>query len=92
MVEGKRGQGRYASPFKDIPWTEVSLGVPEWWGQPLQDILAHGGVYPALDFDYDMQAPLEQIVNDEGSDIQAILAEAEDICKREWLDEYHNSL
>ena len=87
-------RGVYASPFKDVAWTEVSVGVPEWWGKPLQDILSYGGVSPALDFrggDYILPA-LQEIVGDAGSDIEGILAQAEETCTREWLDGYHAAL
>ncbi|NLG51348.1 MAG: extracellular solute-binding protein [Chloroflexi bacterium] len=87
-------KGVYASPFKDVPWDTVSTGVPEWWGQPLIDILSYGGKSPAPDYkggDYLLKA-LEEIVRDEGSNIEGELAKAEERAKAEFLDEYMKQL
>lgn len=87
-------KGAYASPFKDVPWTTVSVGIPDWWAKPLEDILQRGDIDPAPDYrggDYFYPAEAE-ILNDPNSDIEAGLKAAEEKCKREWLDEYHRKL
>ena len=88
-------KGAYASPFSDVPWTTVSAGIPEWWAAPLEEILAVGDVDPAPDYapgrTY-VDAAAAEIVNDEKSDVRAMLQDAEDKTKREWLDEYHKKL
>lgn len=88
-------KGAYASPFADVPWTTVSAGIPEWWGAPLEEILAIGDVDPAPDYapgrTY-VDAAAAEILNDENSDVRAILQAAEEKTKREWLDEYHKQL
>ena len=83
-------KGVYASPFVDVPWNTVSTGVPEWWGQPLIDILTYGGVNPAPDYkgaDY-LDKALEEILREETSDIEFELQKAEERCQAEFLDEY----
>ena len=87
-------QGAFASPFSDVPWTTVSTGLPEWWAEPLNDMLAKGDADPAPDYagyDYFMAGVAKMLI-DEKSDVKAILAESEQIARREWLDEYHKSL
>ncbi len=88
-------KGAYASPFADVPWTTVSAGIPEWWAAPLEEILAVGDVDPAPDYapgrTY-VDAAAAEILNDENSDVKAMLQAAEDKTKREWLDEYHKKL
>ena len=87
-------KGVYASPFKDVPWDTVSTGVPPWWGQPLIDILSYGGKSPAPDYkggDY-LDKALEEILRDEGSNIEAELAKGQDRAKKEFLDEYMATL
>jgi len=87
-------KGAYASPFKDVPWTTVSAGIPDWWAKPLEDILGRGDIDPAPDYrggDYFYPAEAE-ILNSENSDVEGMLKAAEEKCKREWLDEYHKKL
>jgi ABC-type glycerol-3-phosphate transport system substrate-binding protein len=88
-------KGAYASPFKDVPWTTVSAGIPDWWAAPLEQILSLGDVDPAPDYapgrSY-VDAACAEILNDQNSDVQAMLQAAEDKTKREFLDEYHKKL
>ena len=87
-------QGAYASPFKDVDWTTVSVGIPEWWGPPLEVIYKRGDIDPAPDYrggDY-FYPMLAMILNEENSDPQAMLKESEEKAKREWLDGYHKAL
>jgi len=83
-------QGVFASPFADMPWNEVSVGVPEWWGQPLIEMLEFGGMSPAPDFaggDY-LDKALDEIMRDPNSDIVGELRKAEERCQAEFLDDY----
>jgi len=88
-------KGAYASPFKDVPWTDVSAGIPDWWAKPLEEILALGDIDPAPDYapgrSY-VDAACAEIINDPNSDVKAILQAAEDKTKREFLAEYHKKL
>ncbi len=87
-------KGAFASPFKDVPWTSVSSGLPEWWAAPVDEMLSIGDADPAPDYqgyDYFMAGVAKMII-DQNSDVKAILAESEEITKREWMDEYHKTL
>ena len=75
------------------PGRRFSAGIPEWWGA-LEEILAIGDVDPAPTMPpvAHTDAAAAEILNDENSDVRAILQAAEEKTKREWLDEYHKQL
>ena len=87
--------GVYASPFKDVPWNTVSVGIPDWWGPTLDGMLKIGDVHPAPDYiparTY-VDAACAEIVNDPNSDVRGILQAAEDKTKSEFLDQFHAKL
>jgi ABC-type glycerol-3-phosphate transport system substrate-binding protein len=87
-------KGVFASPFMDVDWASVSVGVPAWWAETVGRMVKAGGVSPAPDYkggDYFSKA-LEKIFQDPGANIEAELTAAEELCKKEWLDEYHKNL
>ncbi|MCL5996286.1 MAG: twin-arginine translocation signal domain-containing protein [Chloroflexi bacterium] len=87
-------KGVFASPFKSIDWSQVSYGVPEWWGPTLPTMMDRARAPLAPDYKGGTywDKAIEQIMRDPAADIQNVLQQAEDTCKREWLDEYTKKL
>ena len=87
-------KGVFASPFKSVDWSQVSYGVPEWWGATLPEMMDSARLPIAPDYrggTYWDKA-IEDIMRDPGANIEGVLKAAEETCKREWLDEYMKSL
>ena len=87
-------KGVFASPFKSVDWSQVSYGVPEWWGATLPTMMERAQLPAAPDYKGGTywDKAIEQIMRDPAADIQNVLQQAEDTCKREWLDEYTKKL
>jgi hypothetical protein len=87
--------GVYASPFKDVPWNTVSVGIPDWWGPTLNEMMKIGDVHPCPDYipaQTYVDAACAQAVNDPKSDVPALLKEAEQKTISEFLNEFHAKL
>ena len=95
-VISSRGSIRrvFASPFKSIDWSQVSYGVPEWWGPTLPTMMERARASLAPDYKGGTywDKAIEQIMRDPAANIENVLQQAEDTCKREWLDEYTKKL
>ena len=87
-------KGVFASPFKSVDWSQVSYGVPEWWGATLPEMMdsARQPIAPDYRGGTYWDKAIEDIMRDPGADIEGALKAAEETCKREWLDEYMKTL
>ena len=71
-------------------WTQTSFGVPDWWAKTLPGLIENGRVNTAPDYAGGTywDKGMEKLMRDPAADIKGILQEAEDTCRKEWLDEY----
>jgi ABC-type glycerol-3-phosphate transport system substrate-binding protein len=87
-------KGVFASPFKSVDWSQVSYGVPEWWGATLPEMMdnARQPIAPDYRGETYWRKAAEDIMRDPAANVEAVLTAAEETCKREWLDEYMKGL
>jgi ABC-type glycerol-3-phosphate transport system substrate-binding protein len=83
-------KGVFASPFKSTDWSQTSYGVPDWWSGTLPKMMeqARQPIAPDYAVGTYWDKAIEKIMRDPAANIQGVLQQAQDTCKKEWLDEY----